>query len=125
MSLKVFAYRRRTPDAPVEFLDVKPQSPNTEMAGFESMRTTFWGSDALVRRGLEILPRLRDADVFAEGPELDKLERELATVLDDLPAIERETRCDARTVDDRVRNIREAIRLAREVRAGAGGVYIG
>ena len=124
MSLKVYAYRRASPDADLEFLP-PPPPPANEAAGSEGSRHGFWSHRALVRRGLRILPFLREGDVYADGSGLDELEREVATIRGDFAAIVRETGEDPDWLRFRLDNIAAAIRLAREVDNGIGGVYIG
>lgn len=125
MSLTVSAYRRASPDAQLKFLSQSPPPPANELAGPEGSRYGFWSHRALVRRGMTILPSLRKCDVYAEGPELDALEREISTILADLDDISRETQSDPDWVRFRAENILAAIRLARGIEDGIGGVYIG
>jgi hypothetical protein len=125
MSLKVYAYRRASPDAELEFLIRLPAPPANEAVGAEGSRRGFWSHDALVRRGMSVLPSLREADVYADGPELDALEREITAILAELDEIARETQSDPVWVRFRAENVLAAIQLAREVEDGIGGVYIG
>lgn len=125
MSLNVSPYRADHFGGPVKDLKEEPQPPFDAQAGPESWRRHVWGSESLVRRGLSVLPSLRDADVYAEGASLDALEREVALIRRELAAINLETRTNADYVVQLLDNITEAIRLARTVEDGVGGVYIG
>ena len=125
MSLNVFAYRREHPESPPTFLDEEIAPPFNELAGPETARQLFWGSLALERRGLRMLPLLHHGEVWAEGAaELDVLESEATQILADLDAICRETKSRP-GVAFWIQNILEAIQVARRVTNGVGGVYIG
>ena len=58
-----------------------------DAAGFESYRQTVWGSEALRRRGLRLLPRLRERDLFVYPTELDAFAEECAVIRGDAEAI--------------------------------------
>lgn len=122
MSLKVYAYRRAHPDAELEYLPPRP--PANESAGTEGARR-FWSHRALLSRGLRVIPFLGEGDVFAEGAELDELERELRIIRRDLVAIMHETGQDSDWLEFRLENIESALKSARDVTDGIGGVYIG
>ncbi len=125
MSLNVSPYRADHLGGPVKYLKDEPQPPFDAQAGGEAWRRHVWGAESLVRRGLRVLPSLRDSDVYAEGASLDALEREVALIRRDIAAINLETRFCADLVLQYLDNITEAIRLARSVQDGVGGVYIG
>lgn len=118
MTLVVHAYRRG-PTGEMILLDEPPAPPHNDLGGFEAWRTHVWGSPVAQDLGLTLLPTLAETDVFAEGPDLDRLDRELDLVLAHLSAFA----ADPDSLRFRLENIREAIRLARRV--DAGGVYIG
>lgn len=54
MSLIIYPYRRSSPDAGPEFLPLTPTY--NECFGSEGSRRSVWGHDAVVRRGLKVLP---------------------------------------------------------------------
>jgi hypothetical protein len=60
---------------------------DVDAAGFESYRFTVWGSQALRRRGLRLLPRLRERDLFVYPEELDAFADECAAIRGDAEAI--------------------------------------
>ena len=114
-------------------------------AGFERWRTDVWASTAVIalaetvrrtRPSRLILPSLAAQDILVEGEELDQLEREVDTLLENAADVVREIRLtkpmigsiDGRTpteldiVEDfrgRLLNIKAAIQLARTVPRGA------
>ncbi|MCA9663910.1 MAG: hypothetical protein KC486_36630 [Myxococcales bacterium] len=60
---------------------------DVDAAGFESYRRAVWGSEALRRRGLRLLPRLRERDLFVYPHELDAFAAECAAIRGDAEAI--------------------------------------
>lgn len=118
MSLIVSAYKR-LPDGSVEWLDVADHS--NDLAGFESSRRTFWGSDTVKALGLSLLPTLASSDIWAEGADLVLLESEIDTLsshLDLFPDQQEYWRV-------RLANVKTAIQSAKRLSAGQGGIYIG
>lgn len=116
MTLSVSPYIRDA-EGNLEWLEM-PSGFN-ELAGTEATRKTFWGSDRLKSLGLNILPGLISADIFAEDTELRVLESEIDNLLINLSSI-----CNDEEFDYwnfRLSNIKEAIRLAKE---NNGGVCI-
>ncbi|WAS97965.1 hypothetical protein [Nannocystis punicea] len=117
MTLITHAYVREA-DGGMRTLDAEP--PRNDLAGPERWRVTVYGSDAARALGLTLLPTLATEDVYAEGEELDVLEREIQVMLANTarwPAIGLEQ------LRFRFFNILEAIRLARA--EAHGGVYVG
>jgi hypothetical protein len=118
MSLIVCPYKRLA-DGSVEWLNVAEHG--SELAGFESTRQTFWGSDTTKALGLLLLPMLASADIWAEGADLDLLETEidiLCSHLDLFPDQQEYWQI-------RLANVRKAVQSAKQLRDGQGGVYIG
>ena len=60
---------------------IEPDSPSEELAGFESYRKKLYGSQAAVSLGLRLLPSLATQDLYAEGPQLERLRGEAELVL--------------------------------------------
>lgn len=92
-----------------------------ELAGFESFRTTFYGSHAAKELGLTILPSLATQDVWVSGSELSGLRREVEIVLDHLNQFVEESQCGLDTLQQRAFNILAAIDRAESI---GGGVVI-
>lgn len=125
MSLIVYAYKRDPHTGKERALDEHPTPPQNDLAGFESWRSKVWAADLLKDLGLQLLPSLAVQDVFAEGNDLDQLLGEVDIVTHDLAALAASTDVDEDGLRFRLKNVREAIRLARQVPNGEGGVYIG
>jgi hypothetical protein len=118
MSLIVSPYKR-LPDGSVEWLAMPDHS--NQLAGFESTRQTFCGSDTAKALGLSLLPTLALSDIWAEGTDLDRLETEIDTLsahLDLFPDQQEYWRL-------RLANVKSAVQSAKRLPAGQGGVYIG
>jgi hypothetical protein len=118
MTLLVCAYKRLA-DGSIEWL--AESLPGSDLAGFESMRQTFWGSDSAKGLGLVLLPTLASADIWAEGTDLDVLETEIAILSAHLDTVAEQQ--DYWLV--RLANVKNAIGRAKRVPARHGGVYIG
>ncbi len=125
MTLSVWAYRRDPNTHDIVYLDVEPDPPCNDLAGFEIWRGQVWGSSVAKNLGLTILPSLTRMDVFAEASELDTLEQELGLLEKNLSVLAAHAKTLEETILFRIKNILEAIRLARQVPDGAGGVNIG
>lgn len=126
MTLSISAYYRDK-EKTVQLLD-QLGAPET-LAGFESYRDDFYGSEVLQSYGCKILPKLAEGDIYAEGPELDILEREVRMLLDKLPALTAALGASDKEAQDhygfRLNNILKAVEKARKHPSGQGGVYIG
>ncbi len=85
-----------------------------DLAGFEKTRHTFYGSPWAVNLGLQVLPLLRNDDVFVSGDDLATLRLELQTLLRAIVG-----RVDEQYWTERLTNISSAIDIAS--RCGADG----
>src|SRR5688572_4684603 len=92
------------------------------LAGHESSRRDLWGSDAAISLGLSLLPSLRTKDLYAEGDDLARLEKEVQTLLEHIESVSEQTRCGADYIRERAQNILAAIKRAREFGPDAGVV---
>ena len=117
LTLMVYAYSRdaggRMTDLPISFSEWEPT-----LAGFESTRTSFYGSKETKALGLRILPLLaKESMLYIEGEELNELKNEVEILLRNLTAS-----------DDywyfRLKNILLAIETAK-AHNGNAGVAIG
>ncbi|MFY0532165.1 hypothetical protein [Nannocystis pusilla] len=100
--------------------ELAAEPPRNHLAGPERWRSKVYGSDTARALGLTLLPTLISQDIYAEGDELDVLEREVEVLLGNTG------RWPALGLDElrfHLLNIIEAIRLART--DAHGGVYIG
>jgi hypothetical protein len=124
MTLIVHAYRRDPATSATHDLDERPVGPRNDLAGFESWRTTVWGSAVVIGLGATVLPSLATGDIHAEGAELDQLASELAILIANVARVASVTGVDEFSLRFRLDNIVEAVRLARSA-GRCGGVYIG
>jgi hypothetical protein len=147
MSLIVYAYKRDRATRKMSDLDAKPTPPRNELAGFESWRQSVYGSPTARSLNLVLLVSLgQNQDVYAEGADLDRLKSEVEILLANVNtiapggkdqqgnqiinafALQGGVRVPAdheSAIRFRLENILEALRLAKEVTNGSGGVYIG
>ena len=115
MSLLVNAFRRGDKGEMI-FLD--PSDHSQELAGFESFRTTFYGSQTARNFGLRLLPSLAEADLYVEGRELASLREEAELVLQNINLFTDEAAADWEVLDLRIKNILGAIDRARQANGG-------
>jgi hypothetical protein len=110
-----------TADGLEESTELKPQHPCSDVFGTHSTLGTWIGFASSL--GLALLGRLRDGYVVYANNELDQLEAEVRTLTTELARL-----VSADAVEYyayRLRNLSEAIRLARAVPDNRGGVSIG
>ncbi|MER6122938.1 hypothetical protein ABT173_09675 [Streptomyces sp. NPDC001795] len=124
MSLTVEVFVRE-PDGEMRILDVPDDVYRS--GGFESWRTTVWGSEFVRSLGARLLPVLAGNDLHVEAGEVPDLLREVALLRTHLDAIALGTE-RPRTLEehrdgigDRLRIIEESARKALEI---GGGVLI-
>jgi hypothetical protein len=91
-----------------------------DLAGFESYRNTFYGSDFVKSLNLKKLYSLREGDLWAEGKELNELETEVKTFMKNLDKFVRRIE-DKLHFEFRLQNILDAIKKAKEI---GGGVVV-
>ncbi|MGW1751194.1 hypothetical protein ACWCRD_37415 [Streptomyces sp. NPDC002092] len=124
MSLLVEVFVRE-PDGEMRILDVPDEVYRS--GGFESWRTTVWGSEFVRSLGARFLPTLADDDLYVEAGDVPEFRREVALLrsrLDELAhGTERPRTVEEHRhqIDTRLRIIEESIRKAREI---GGGVLI-
>ncbi|MFF0095726.1 hypothetical protein ACFYSF_38215 [Streptomyces canus] len=124
MSLLVEVFVRE-PDGTRRILDV-PDGVY-QSGGFESWRTTVWGSEFVRSLGARFLPVLADQDLYVEAEEVPEFQREVALLRSRLDEVAHGTQ-RPRTVEEhrddieiRLRIIEESSRKALEI---GGGVLI-
>ncbi|MGW0770317.1 hypothetical protein [Streptomyces sp. NPDC002676] len=84
MSLLVDVFVRE-PDGELRILDVPDEV--YQSGGFESWRTTVWGSEFVRSLGARLLPVLADRDLYVEHEQVPDLLREVALLRDNLDAV--------------------------------------
>jgi hypothetical protein len=100
---------------------IEPDNPSEELAGFESDRQKLYGSQAAVSLGLKLLPSLATEDMYAEGPDLERLRGEVEFALVNIGLFEVESGASAENLRSRFENIICAIHRVSRV---GGGVVI-
>jgi hypothetical protein len=92
---------------------------DSDLAGLENTRRTFYSSDLTMSLGLRLLPQLRLANLFVVGDELIELRAEVTTLLAAIIG-----RTDEQYWVERLNNIAKAVELV--IGYGAdGAVAIG
>ncbi|MBC7810908.1 MAG: hypothetical protein H7175_07180 [Burkholderiales bacterium] len=120
MTLAIFVYY--TDPETGEEIDVD-LGPGGEMAGVEALRHQLWGTPIMTELGLTLIPTLRNNNIFASGDELDVLEQEAKTILENADFIaERLGWRGTETILHRTGNIVKAVEEARKIN---GTVHIG
>jgi len=124
MSLLVDVFVRE-PDGKRRILDVPDGVYRS--GGFESWRTTVWGSEFVRSLGARFLPVLADQDLYVEAEDVPEFRREVALLHSRLDEVAHGTQ-RPRTVEEhrddieiRLRIIEESSRKALEI---GGGVLI-
>ena len=82
------------------------------IAGFESTRTTLWGSRACVELGAVFLPRLAKQDLWVWPHELERFRAEVDHLLKNVELLAAGTRYDVDYISFRLGNFRSAALLA-------------
>ncbi|WP_431683438.1 hypothetical protein [Kitasatospora sp. KL5] len=112
-------------DGRTEVLDV-PEGVS-DLAGFESWRTTVWGSEAVRSLGTEFFPVLATGDLRVAAEQVPDFRRECAALRADLERVARGADSakapeeHVRQISARLRNIEDACDRARAV---GGGVLV-
>lgn len=123
MSLIVYAYRIDPTTNKGLNINEKPKEPFNDLFGFESWRKTVWNAPILQKLGCRLLNSLAFEDIYAQGKELVQLKSELELVKENSITIAATLHLDQKSLEFRVGNALEAIRIAQNVENGI--VYIG
>ncbi|MFJ3308022.1 hypothetical protein ACIPSA_34030 [Streptomyces sp. NPDC086549] len=124
MSLSVDVFVRE-PDETKRVLDV-PEGCE-DAAGFESWRTTVWGSEQVRSLGARFFPVLAEGDLEVEAGQVHELLREVALLRAHLDPIAYCTE-HPRTIEEHRRQIEERLRIIEKAALRAsligGGILI-
>ncbi|MEU9170136.1 hypothetical protein AB0D34_20390 [Streptomyces sp. NPDC048420] len=124
MSLAVDVFVR-APDGTRRVLDV-PEGCQ-DAAGFESWRTTVWGSEPVRSLGARFFPALADGDLEVEAGQVHEFLREIALLRAHLDPLAYSTE-HPRTIEEHRQQIGERLRIIEEAALRAllagGGVLI-
>ncbi|MEV5438137.1 hypothetical protein AB0K80_19305 [Streptomyces sp. NPDC052682] len=124
MSLSVDVFVRG-PDGQRRVLDV-PEGRD-DSAGFESWRTTVWGSEPVRALGARFLPVLADGDLEVEAEDVAQFLGEVALLREHLDAIAQSTQRPRGLAEHReglVRRLRNLEIAALHARMIEGGVLV-
>jgi hypothetical protein len=91
------------------------------LAGFERCRSQLYGAAIAKALGCVLLPKLKEMDIYAVGPELGVLKNDVQLLLDNISKVESEPPYDQEFIKNRCGNISRAIDRAIEL---SGGVVI-
>ena len=112
MSLSVHTYTTGV-DGEMVFHDSKDGSET--LAGFESYRTTLYGSELSKRLGFKLLPTLAFKDIYAEGQDINQLKSEAEIMMCEAAAFGGQANADAEHIKVRAENICKACIRARKM----------
>ncbi len=116
MSLLVNTYTRNAAD---EIDILEPEDDSQELAGFESYRKTFYGCQAALSLGLQLLPSLANGDLYCEGNDLERLRYEANVVLQNIKLFTEDAVPHSESsLQFRIHNILTAINRAQAVHGG-------
>ena len=87
-----------------------------DLAGFESWRTSVYGSAAVRRRGAYFLPQLARSDLMLEGNDLVLFRTECASLLSDIAQLGADLGIDVERLRFRLSNILAATDQAIAIR---------
>jgi len=111
----VVSVHQRDPDSG-EFGPDLVTKTGAELAGFESWRSSVYGSAAVRRRGGRFLPQLAEADLVLEGDDLIAFKEECALLLRDVVGLSSDLNVDVESLGFRLSNIAAATEQAIAVR---------
>ena len=94
--------------------DFEVQEPNNGLFGFEIWRKSLWGNPIMYKLGCELIPTLKDTDIFATEKNLEKLKSELLIIKKNIIEISKHSEVDKDTIIDRVSNALDFIKIAEE-----------
>ncbi|MFE1438553.1 hypothetical protein [Streptomyces sp. NPDC058739] len=118
MSLLVDVFVRDA-DGEMRVLDVPDDVYRS--GGFESWRTTVWGSEVVRSLGARFLPVLAETDLEVEADQVPEFRSEVALLRAHLEAIARET-ARACAVEEQRRRIEQRLRIMEDCAGRAAGI---
>jgi hypothetical protein len=120
MSLLISIVSKQAGDPLGESLEARISSPHNQLFGVESWRKRVWGHDFVCVLGCTILFSLREGDVQVFDDEIPALKMEFDTLLEHLEQLSYEVGMDEESLELRIRNALEAIRIVMPHRDQAG-----
>ena len=107
-------------DPIAEELEAMVSPPHNNLFGVESWRKRVWGHDIVRVFDCPILYSLKDGDVYAYDEDIPALKAELEILLENLAQLSAETSMDEESLEFRINNALEAIRVVMPHRDQAG-----
>lgn len=108
-------------DHPIdETLERMISPPHNNLFGVESWRKRVWGHAIVHVFDCQILYSLKDGDVYVYDEDIPALKVELEILLENLAHISAETSMDEESLEFRIKNALEAIRVVMPHRDQAG-----
>lgn len=120
MSLLVSILSKQQGDSMGETLEAMVSPPHNNLFGVESWRKRVWGHDIVRVFGCPILYSLKESDVYAYDEDIPALKAELDVLLENLAQLSAETSMDEESLEFRINNALEAIRVVMPYRDRAG-----
>jgi hypothetical protein len=115
MSLLVNVFIRNE-NGEITILDA--ESPELEMAGFESCRTKLYGGHVAYSLRLSLLPSLRENDIYADGEVINLLQHDANLILNNIELFVQGSGLEKAYIQQRIQNILRAIVKAKEIHGG-------
>jgi hypothetical protein len=115
MTLSVNTYALTMDGDRVLFDPEAADAPRNDLFGVEKCRTELWGAPIMQSLGLELLPSLKIGNIYAEFADLETLEAEAQTVLNNLVRIADQTLYATDYIAFRILNLVQAVNKARSL----------
>lgn len=120
MSLLVSIISKHKGDPITGTLEAMIAPPHNNLFGVESWRKRVWGHTIVQVFGCPILYSLKDDDVYIYDGDIPALKAELDILLENLGQLSAETSMDEESLEFRIKNALEAIRVVMPHRDQAG-----
>ncbi len=91
-----------------------------DLAGVERLRFVLYGSELAEKLGFKILPQLKNQDLYVKSENLNELENELKTILENIDEFSKTAESEQEYIKARVQNILDAVQIAKK----ANGVIV-
>jgi hypothetical protein len=111
MSLLVSIIPKQKDDPLVATLEAMIVSPHNNLFGTESWRKRVWGHEFIRVLDCPILYSLKEGDVQVFGEDISALKAELEILIEHLEQLSSETSMDKESLEFRIKNALETIRV--------------
>ena len=86
--------------------------PHNDLFGFERWRQILWGHIIMKTLSCELIYSLSKTDVYVYDADIMRLKNELVKILDNIDLVAEQTNIDKKSIEFRVKNALETIRIA-------------